>query len=665
MSSFKLNLPTDIPWKRLCASKDMMDTKICDEQRPRRWHSSIAVFEYQPANEYQTYDDMMITYFKVACSITGYQAGDTEIGLHTAGFDNFRKPENEILSKTLLDYYPCYRAILEFSVAPKKEGVSLDKYPYFADFEPKKRELYELVTETGEVMSRSLKGMSVGKGSTNLKTHEVLDVDHGFNIGANVKVGVGESGVGGGFNFGRSGEWGTKDMSQQDASNVRTSDDSQESRETESHTTQLSQLYHQLDSYHLGTNRAVFFVLPRPHTVQTEFTFVDGPRNIEGIQEFFFIVVRPKDVKEICVEAYLETGHLAKIPLPPTPDEPTERIDSWTLKFDAKFDKTADELDEAGYESFREVEPLSTLYNPPLGWVIDLTKGRPPIEPGWSLANAGGQGGGFIRGEVEIEPIYNWKVNEVDENHLLLWGEVSRAFWNDHGVWSGTDDTIFQGHLEVTLNIYLKKVNSKQSSKGNTEHLYLTARSLCCCEKEHIEEPHISWEKPFELVPAISIAEKSSDGPISIKQANMIGKLMGREFIKSRNDIAHRYTTKSIHLPQTHFFATTLSKSLQGTPEDERVETINYIDRTIKNKILEFAPTINLSGLLKMPPQMQKDLFDLSDAEVQKLRKSLTETDPDKRDPKLKWLTPKQQRDYLAKKKKKNTKSKGDSKSGE
>jgi hypothetical protein len=68
-----------------------------------------------------------------------------------------------------------------------------------------------------------------------------------------------------------------------------------EQRETYSHTTQLTQMYHQLDSYHLGTNRAMFFMLPRPHVVQSELTFVNGPRLLEGIQEVFLIVMRPKD----------------------------------------------------------------------------------------------------------------------------------------------------------------------------------------------------------------------------------------------------------------------------------------------------------------------------------------------------------------------------------
>jgi hypothetical protein len=44
---------------------------------------------------------------------------------------------------------------------------------------------------------------------------------------------------------------------------VQTTDESRKKRETESHSTQSSQMYHLLDSYNLGTNRAIFFVQPR------------------------------------------------------------------------------------------------------------------------------------------------------------------------------------------------------------------------------------------------------------------------------------------------------------------------------------------------------------------------------------------------------------------
>ena len=61
MSNFKLSLPTDIPWVRKCVSTDMLDRNLCDRTAPYRWRSSIAVFQYEPDAENQTYDGMVIS----------------------------------------------------------------------------------------------------------------------------------------------------------------------------------------------------------------------------------------------------------------------------------------------------------------------------------------------------------------------------------------------------------------------------------------------------------------------------------------------------------------------------------------------------------------------------------------------------------------------------
>jgi hypothetical protein len=93
----------------------------------------------------------------------------------------------------------------------------------------------------------------------------------------------------------------------------RTTDESHERRETTSHTAQISQLWHLLDSYHVGTNRALFFVQPRPHVLQAPSGFVgDAPRSIEGIQEFFLIVNQPQDTPDFCLDVRLDTGHLTE-----------------------------------------------------------------------------------------------------------------------------------------------------------------------------------------------------------------------------------------------------------------------------------------------------------------------------------------------------------------
>src|SRR5207245_652882 len=82
-------------------------------------------------------------------------------------------------------------------------------------------------------------------------------------------------------------------------------------RENQSTTTNLSQMYNLLTGYHAGTNRAVFLMLPRPHTLQPtdHRTFVQGLRMIEGLQDFFLIVSRPRQMSALCIEASLETGH--------------------------------------------------------------------------------------------------------------------------------------------------------------------------------------------------------------------------------------------------------------------------------------------------------------------------------------------------------------------
>ncbi|TCC94315.1 hypothetical protein EZ428_05955 [Pedobacter frigiditerrae] len=625
MSNFKLNLPTDIPWKRICVSKDMIDPKICDSRRPKRWNSSIAIFQYSPEEEYQTTEGMLITYIKVACSVTGYQAGPDEIGLHRGGFDNFWKENGEVLKDTIMDYYPCYGAILEVAVAPKKKDTPLSQYPYFSDFEPKKRELYEIATETGEVMSRSLKNLSVGKGSSTLNSHEILDVDHGFSFGAEGSY----AGTGGGFNVSRSGEWGTKDISQSETNSIRTTDQSQESRETQSHTTQISQLYHQLDSYHMGTNRAVFFLLPRPHTIETERTFVNGPRNIEGIQEFFFVTMRPKDVEEICVEAYLETGHIAKVPTLAYEGE-IETTDSVTLNILSNFDGRSDAvLDSSwGDDSTTSIKSDSIPYNPPAGWEIDLSKGS----GGYNVASASGTGYGYPSGT------YNYSVTEIDRNHLVLWGEVSAAFQDTAGLSDG--GKIWTGTLNVTLTVYLKKVNPKQVITGYEEHLFLTARDLCCCEDSEMDLPFVAWEKPFKYIDSRKAAsEKMIGDKMSLVEANNMGKTMSREFMKSGNDIDRRYDKGKVNILETQFVGKMLANTLKDTSRDLKIDKVSHLSAGLKAKITSVVPTASLSSVLQMPIQMQKEVFDLNDEEIKNLRTSLTAANQSITDPKLKWFT--------------------------
>ena len=222
-----LSLPVDIPWKRLCVSSDMIDKNVCDRKFPYRWRSSVTLFSYQPPEEHQTYEGMTISYLRVACTITGFQENPNEVGLNDGkakSYWNDAKVIENYIDK-VSKYYACNGALLEVAVAPSEAGIALSKYPYFADFDPKKRELFEVVTTTGDVMSRTQEEINVRKGLTTSESHEEVD---NTSIGAKASGGIGFASVSAEFNK----SWGTKDVSQQQTENVKTTDDAREQRES-------------------------------------------------------------------------------------------------------------------------------------------------------------------------------------------------------------------------------------------------------------------------------------------------------------------------------------------------------------------------------------------------------------------------------------------------
>lgn len=311
MSNFRLNLPTDIPWKRICVTEDMVDRVVCDANLPPKWHSSLAVFKYVPEDEFQMYPNYKITYLKVTATITGYQPLDDEIQ-GEIDWDGLNTETREGITELLTSYHPCNGAILQVVVGPKGNNPRIPKeqYPFFMDFEPKKRELYELATDTKEKQSRSIETLNLTKSAGTTKSQEVMDIDMG---GGGFGISGSYAGTGGGFNVqGSQGQWGTKQLNSQESMEMRSADSGQEKRESYSFTTHISQMYNQLNSYHIGTNRAVFFVQPRPHVIEQPTGFVRGPRAVEGIQEFFLIVAQPRSQEDFCVSLRLDTAHLTE-----------------------------------------------------------------------------------------------------------------------------------------------------------------------------------------------------------------------------------------------------------------------------------------------------------------------------------------------------------------
>jgi hypothetical protein len=152
--SFNLSLPLDIPWKRICVTKDMMDPVVCDSRLPPKWQSSIAVFKYTPTDDYQLYPDYKISYLKVTVTLTGYQPLDQEIQ-GSIDWNGVNVETIDGLTELLNSYNPCHGAIIQVVVGPhKSDKEHIERYPFFLDFEPKKRELYEMATDTKERQSR-------------------------------------------------------------------------------------------------------------------------------------------------------------------------------------------------------------------------------------------------------------------------------------------------------------------------------------------------------------------------------------------------------------------------------------------------------------------------------------------------------------------------------
>lgn len=334
------------------------------------WRSSVAIFAYEPdlSDLPEVALDREITFLKVSCSLTAFHACDLkrpvkpDETIYLASVAKLREHVRHnrpdlleglgrdaetvlreyaerapVVKKLLADIaeyqaekaqydamlaeviklenasFPCSGALLQVSIYPKQDQEPpsdptqlAEQLAYFTAFEPQKRELIEVVTESGESITQSKSQVNVRKGVTSTDSTEDLDVF----AGANIKAGFGGAEVG----VGIQGQWGTIKKATSERVDVTNTDASREAREGASHTTHLSQLYHVLNSYHLGTNRALFFIQPRPHTVQQKdrFTFITGPQEIEGVQEFMLVASRPKGTKleDFCVDALLYTAHL-------------------------------------------------------------------------------------------------------------------------------------------------------------------------------------------------------------------------------------------------------------------------------------------------------------------------------------------------------------------
>ncbi len=342
-------------------------------------------------------------------------------------------------------------------VTTDTQDIDLADYPHVIDFEPKVRDLYQAATESGEVLTDSKSGIKTDKSLTHTESTQ-SSMSLGLKVPIPNTPAVGEIST-------------TRTNTDTDQTQWAVhADSSRERRETQGTTTQLSQMYNLLTGYHVGTNRAVFLMLARPHVLQpTDFrTFVQGLRAIEGMQEFFLIVSRPAGMEGLCVEASLETGHF------PENVEITEPEPEYDESFeDFPVTKTAD----SGLFD-KKCTSLETLYTIGTGWVIDRRASRGP-DPGHL-------------GIKMIEERSNTQATDsLDGYNYMATSDVSVTV---QGTICGSrvpfsDDASFDRTYRVFMRSEQPKPSHQQPS-ADVERLLITARELCVCfrTKDHCPE---------------------------------------------------------------------------------------------------------------------------------------------------------------------------------
>jgi hypothetical protein len=581
MALVGLDFPTDIPWERVCHSEDMTDTNPCDQAAPPKWQSSIAVYRYVPEDEYQTDKGRRLVYYKVTCTISSYQPQTDEVEGTIAKAGTLTTGEAQELDRKLKSYAPCNGAILQVTVAPHEDGIRKRDYPYIAQVQPNQRALYEQVTDSNEVASRSLEDLSVTKGGGTTKSQEVLDIDKGTSASGQVSVSGQYAGVGGGIGVGGSYshniEQGTKSLGQQGRSRTETTDSLREARESSSHTTQLTQMYNLLQAYHVGTNRVMFYVTPRPHTLEEPSGFIRGPRQIDGVQDFFLIVNQDEDQKLPCLSVRLDTGHLTKIDdlVYDESEAPTELSVSALANPPGELDPNKTAAPEGGdpgfsfhydcYESPEDVDPKSVTAKP--GYVvkevnnigaIEVNRGSteliidpaPPADGRSVTLTAKAKGHACYR---------NSQGDHANDLALIGAGSAIAGFLGTIGggiaAATGSDapgleevKNVEIGYARRTVRVHWRS-QAKTKKVGERQVLLITTRVLCCCDEPstppkiveivpielETEEIH-RGPPPFEREQAVDLEE--SDGRPSTDPSERTPAPPGLMSARGANDLA-------------------------------------------------------------------------------------------------------------------------------
>jgi hypothetical protein len=596
-----LSLPVDIPWSLIAISEDMYAPSISGDLPPK-WRPSIAVFAYEPPPQPDDPpSDETVTFLKVTASITGYQPKGDEIDRSL-----FKKQRGPLASLVVNNYeqlagtyYPAYSALVQVATFPSDEANwQVSEYPYIADFEPKKRELIELVTDTDEHVTQSGKSVSVRRGSSSADSIENSHVNRSSSSwGVSGGVSYGGANVAGSYSSTSGTEDGTRSSHGAESLYVTQSDASREKRESFSHTANISQLYHLLDSYHLGTNRAVFLVNARPHLIQSEYTFAPGPRELEGVQEFFLVVRRPKAMSSICVEAVLETAHLGRTTIHNHQDAVYDHTE---LKGHYSQDFSGD------WPGNSESEDIDADLRIPPGYHIDFGQGGTPVHYSW-----GGSAPDYDyptpKGLDFTDAIGAINTDNIHECYPTFDFYPDHVHVHAHTVSPGDDEA--KRTLDVTVYLVSDQPTAAAQDSDETHvTLYLTGRRVYSCPSRASRQrlhpriaDYVSFERQLADATGLATRAFSEEGPGRVLAANALGRLVRDEVIASMRSGA-RYPAEAVDFLQSQFAFGRLTQGMDKAAADTFAAPLHTAaPPELQSRIRRAAPDLTVAGAASSP----------------------------------------------------------------
>jgi hypothetical protein len=596
MSNFRLNLPVDIPWKLLDVSRDMMDPTFCNKKSPPPFRSSIAVFGYEPSLDELPEEMSMcgdrITYLKITCSITGYQPALEEKDKLIVDL-NLVDSAEITLERVLEPYFACYAALINVAVFPfDAQERNVDAFPHIVDFEPKVRDFYQIASETGEILSGSVNRLAVGKSYMFAdSTEDTVSMTNTTTDGNSSSEGMAT----------------LKNTTSDQASFSINSDFSREERETHSTTTQLTQMYNLLSSYHIGTNRATFLLLPRPHVLQptNRRTFVDGLRMIEGVQDFFLVVARKKNGQGLRVDVNLSTGHFPEdvsevLVAKPSAAAEQEREIELTFRTDGK--QTRQHLSDHQYE---------------IG-----------VDEGWEIDESAYPHGAhrFFHSTFNLKPtdITNHVWDAVKE--LPVGSTIHHNVLTARYTVKSTENGV--GTISDKYRVKLKKKPVPPSTKADRDYLLITARTLCtiiesknkCLRK--LPGPNIGERPDYGIVDEsdfdFTIPDPFKDsrgpdvGPFYRRVTNAIKNTMMRSSTST-----NKYPPGEVGYLQSRYFHSRICNVLG---KDHVARKLSTFKAKLPNVMKKLDPDLTLQQFLKMDIHALSRKLSLSLSQTAQLR---------------------------------------------